>query len=59
MAMAYTTETLAYEVINDMAPKELLGSVWILGQRYILPRGINWELVFSLAAVNWRCSICR
>lgn len=39
--MAYSTETLAYDVINDMAPKELLGYVWIMGERFFLPRGIE------------------
>lgn len=37
--MAYTADTLAYDVISEMGPRELKGAVWLLGQKYILPRG--------------------
>ena len=38
--MAYTADTLSYEVLSDLAHRELKGPVWILGVRYFLPRGI-------------------
>ena len=38
--MAYTADTLAYDVIADMAPREIKGEVVILGKRYALPRGV-------------------
>ncbi len=37
--MAYTSDTLSYEVLSDLAHRELKGAVFILGVRYILPKG--------------------
>lgn len=46
--MAYSADTLAYDVITEMAQRELTGPVWILGVKYILPRGIDPCSVASL-----------
>ena len=37
--MAYSADTLAYEVISEMAVRELTGPVFVLGKKYILPKG--------------------
>lgn len=38
--MAYTADTLAYDVISEMGPRELKGPVWMLGRKYNLPKGV-------------------
>ena len=40
---AYTADTLSYEVLTELAQRELKGAVWILGVKYILPRGKCWR----------------
>lgn len=37
--MAYSADTLSYEVISEMAVRELTGPVWVLGEKYNLPKG--------------------
>ena len=32
-------DTVSYEVLPDLAHRELKGNVWILGVKYYLPRG--------------------
>ena len=50
--MAYTADTLSYEVLSDLAHRELKGPVWIMGVKYHLPRGIacssKMEVTFVL-----------
>lgn len=44
--MAYAADALAYEVLSDLASREMKGSVRVLGIRYILPRGMVWQWVW-------------
>lgn len=37
--MAFSTDPMGFEVIQDMVPRELRGTVFILGKKYELPRG--------------------
>ena len=58
--MAYTADTLAYEVINEMGPRELKGPVWMLGHKYILPRGESAESwLAGWLAVGVQLAACR
>ena len=58
--MAYTADHLAYDVISELAPREIemKGPVWIMGRKYIYPRGMCSSVFASLSpgCVELLCS---